>query len=1028
MEQLIYIEQNDKNEALMLTRGFTLDEIRTRAYVNALGVELAMKYLAQENICVSNIYNIHNINKIRENFDIADIMLPNIHIDVRVVYDENVIFIPKSHFEYNLVPDIYLVFKMAEESTHVEFLGFFEPKLINKNNQNSDYYFIEKEKLSYASDLKNYIENFHGNTTNSLTETEMETAQRMAISLIDDDLAINDKKTLLELLTKSSSLREKLIEYDNFEWISFHTTKGIDLEDIDNLKNSDILTTSNEIINPDEFEFFEQKDEFEQFESEKDVVAHEEETLASAEDESFEMNMEEDTLTPAEDESFEMNMEEDTLAPAEDESFEMNMEEDTLAPVEDESFEMNMEEDTLTPVEDESFEMNMEEDTLTPVEDESFEMNMEEDTLAPVEDESFEMNMEEDTLTPAEDESFEMNMEEDTLAPVEDESFEMNMEEDTLTPVEDESFEMNMEEDTLAPVENESFEMNMEEDTLAPDEDESFEMNMEEDTLTPAEDESFEMNMEEDTPTPVEDESFEMNMEEDTLTPAEDESFEMNMEEDTLTPVEDESFEMNMEEDTLAPVEDESFEMNMEEEVPLEDVVIEEDALLASLEDEIDTAETTLSVPNDEELFTTNDLSDVEIDIVEDEVKEEITNTEDILLETDNENSSLSELSQPNSVEDITEISENINLSENALIENMIEDEVKDTPHSKEVTEEMISEVLAQGESTGSMSLDALSTIYDVNYENNEEYSNTESMASLEQLATFFNMEEENTISETTNKEKDKVQDIPVIPNKTPQKLNVYENSTIISNENMIIGEIFIDINQMVANENYEINTSTKSLNKNAPKVLVAVGMIIAVLAGWYFFSDFNNKPQEQIPENTPQNPVENNLNEEIDGNIFGEPAEQETMENIEKIIPADKIQFDEVIKETKKEVSKPSKTPPALSPYLEVNSLSWSVPDYLSYNENFKNYLQTTGKSLKLSMSSDLLLVTEYAYSNIIHVTITLAPTGTLQNAQITKSSGSEQIDKIVLRTVNETLNVLKAPSGLIVGDSAKLVLKINL
>ena len=926
MEQLIYIEQNDKNEALMLTRGFTLDEIRTRAYVNALGVELAMKYLAQENICVSNIYNIHNINKIRENFDIADIMLPNIHIDVRVVYDENVIFIPKSHFEYNLVPDIYLVFKMAEESTHVEFLGFFEPKLINKNNQNSDYYFIEKEKLSYASDLKNYIENFHGNTTNSLTETEMETAQRMAISLIDDDLAINDKKTLLELLTKSSSLREKLIEYDNFEWISFHTTKGVDLEDIDNLKNSDILTTSNEIINPDEFEFFEQKDEFEQFESEKDVVAHEEETLASAEDEFFEMNMEEDTLAPVEDESFEMNMEEDTLAPVEDESFEMNMEEDTLAPVEDESFEMNMEEDTLTPAEDESFEMNMEEDTLTPAEDESFEMNMEEDTL-----------------TPAEDESFEMNMEEDTLAPAEDESFEMNMEEDTLTPVEDESFEM-------------------------------------------------------------------------------------NMEEDTLTPAEDESFEMNMEEDTLAPAEDESFEMNMEEEVPLEDVAIEEDALLASLEDEIDTAETTLSVPNDEELFTTNDLSDVEIDIVEDEVKEEITNTEDILLETDNENSSLSELPQPNSVEDITEISENINLSENALIENMIEDEVKDTPHSKEVTEEMISEVLAQGESTGSMSLDALSTIYDVNYENNEEYSNTETMASLEQLATFFNMEEENTISETTNKEKDKVQDIPVIPNKTPQKLNVYENSTIISNENMIIGEIFIDINQMVANENYEINTSTKSSNKNAPKVLVAVGMIIAVLAGWYFFSDFNNKPQEQIAENTPQNPVENNLNEEIDGNIFGEPAEQETMENIEKIIPADKIQFDEVIKETKKEVSKPSKTPPALSPYLEVNSLSWSVPDYLSYNENFKNYLQTTGKSLKLSMSSDLLLVTEYAYSNIIHVTITLAPTGTLQNAQITKSSGSEQIDKIVLRTVNETLNVLKAPSGLIVGDGAKLVLKINL
>ena len=159
MEQLIYIEQTDKNEASKMASGFTLEETKSRTYINALGCQLGLKYLAQENISVSNIYNLHNIHKIREEFDVADIMLPNIHIDVRMVYDENLIFIPKSHFEFNLVPDIYLVFKMAEDGTHVEFFGFFEPKLINKNNKNNDYYFIEKEKLSHPSDLKSVIEN-----------------------------------------------------------------------------------------------------------------------------------------------------------------------------------------------------------------------------------------------------------------------------------------------------------------------------------------------------------------------------------------------------------------------------------------------------------------------------------------------------------------------------------------------------------------------------------------------------------------------------------------------------------------------------------------------------------------------------------------------------------------------------------------------------------------------------------------------------------------------------------------------------
>ena len=112
-ETLIYVEQEDKSQASAAARGFAQKNIQNRAYINTLGARLAMKYLASEDINISNIYNIHSIKKILEEIDISDVMLPNIHIDVRVVFDENVIFIPKSHFEYNLVPDIYLVFHLA---------------------------------------------------------------------------------------------------------------------------------------------------------------------------------------------------------------------------------------------------------------------------------------------------------------------------------------------------------------------------------------------------------------------------------------------------------------------------------------------------------------------------------------------------------------------------------------------------------------------------------------------------------------------------------------------------------------------------------------------------------------------------------------------------------------------------------------------------------------------------------------------------------------------------------------------------
>ena len=98
-ETLIYIEENDKKEARILTQSFANAETKSRAYINALGANLGMKYLALENINNGKTYNLHSIHKILEEMDISDIMLSNIHIDVRVIFDENLIFIPKSHFE-----------------------------------------------------------------------------------------------------------------------------------------------------------------------------------------------------------------------------------------------------------------------------------------------------------------------------------------------------------------------------------------------------------------------------------------------------------------------------------------------------------------------------------------------------------------------------------------------------------------------------------------------------------------------------------------------------------------------------------------------------------------------------------------------------------------------------------------------------------------------------------------------------------------------------------------------------------------
>ena len=55
-ETLIYIEENDKKEARILTQSFANAETKSRAYINALGANLGMKYLALENIIICTVF------------------------------------------------------------------------------------------------------------------------------------------------------------------------------------------------------------------------------------------------------------------------------------------------------------------------------------------------------------------------------------------------------------------------------------------------------------------------------------------------------------------------------------------------------------------------------------------------------------------------------------------------------------------------------------------------------------------------------------------------------------------------------------------------------------------------------------------------------------------------------------------------------------------------------------------------------------------------------------------------------------
>lgn len=257
---LIYIDEQDKTQASAVAKAFANKDVKNRVFVNILGAELAGKYLTSEGIAISPVDNLHNIRKVLEELDIADVILPKTHIDVRVIFDENYIFIPKSHFDLKIQPHIYFVFELAKDISHVKFLGFFESSAVDLNCQNEKYYFYPKEKLIPVENLKAYLDSAKTSTRTELSDEELENFEQSIIEMIDNDINLLDKKILLKVLTKNQDLRNKFIEFENFELISYKTVNELEFESEIAPQTYTDKDFQGDEIPKDEFEIFE-KDE-----------------------------------------------------------------------------------------------------------------------------------------------------------------------------------------------------------------------------------------------------------------------------------------------------------------------------------------------------------------------------------------------------------------------------------------------------------------------------------------------------------------------------------------------------------------------------------------------------------------------------------------------------------------------------------------------------------------------------------------------------------------------------------------------
>ena len=1113
MEQgtLIYVEENDKSEARVLAQNFAKNDVKSRAYVNALGAELGMKYLSLENINNQRLYNMHSVRKVLEEFDISDIMLANIHIDVRVVFDENYIFVPKSHFEYDILPDIYFVMQLAEDHSHATFLGFFEPKLINKNNQNDKYYFIEKEKLTAPSNLKAYIENFKGNTTQSLSDTENEKAEMLMVAMADQNISREETKELLKMLQRSADLRDEFIEFENFELLSYKAEHCPDVVvPVQNSTDEVLDTTLDDLTGGDELT----KDLL-MGESSSDISLDEdnfEDLLGGFEDENSDQNatVDEVSADTTKNPSDGLSVLSDVAGMAADAAtiagagaaatvagfMAMGAVEGAAASVAGDVISSaatgavdvlaeaaknvanNLVENSeskaqgfenLEISEPEISEQNLSADDLMISEDNGIsdvaethsEMANMEDLTAQASVGNFdEVSLDDLMITEDEDHSSELSnietLQEENARQkglISDEALlENSLDFSNVTPVPQVEDETKLHEG-LETVDLEGFdaiapEVKLEE---APSQDESnvldiSEVNAEPNNLGDNISETVEfgtidtvdntcenaVNNQKSEPTANFDEFG-------TLEPLSDDN--LFLEEPSQSETAKKETPASPNEVDLSDFQ--SLDMESFDHISLDSV---KDTSIPDAPQETDLAKDLLG-GLDLGLDSIPDLDTSNLGLDENLTE---TNAETEKTETNNENS---EAEAPAGEPEMLDIS---GLD---TVETTSSEEANQTQPTEENTVEELSEAdIVDSPENSSADLDLVSQAVDMDVakdtlleesglENLEDMTNIENTVEIPEVTVETQNEEPVQDMEISSETSDEVPTEPTVATEIPTEMTEISETTpqaaveeeptestsplegsldeleSLDADNPDLSMLFNEADEnAVANEVAENQEESfvptlphlpERSSTNRGKIIGAAVLVALLVSGAFFGLSLKNKndaTQNEIAQPLPENNETSQTPE-----TAGQVDNTNIMANAPDIVDMPKNQAEpaNVKKEQPKSVKPATKPVNPDGSIMSVKKLAWELPDYLSYSNEMKKYLQTAGKSIKLSLTSDLLLAKEYAYSNQVKVMLKLANDGTIKESKIAKSSGSKEIDDIVLRTVKETLNVVKPPQG---------------
>lgn len=892
---------------------------RKRAYALATGALALAKALQSDGFGVSFKHSLFKVPSFAGNFELADLYIGNVRIDVRVTFDNENFYIPKTHKKYDAAPDLYVVVKMEKNLSKMSIEGFVFPKETEKCESVEEYLVCPLKKLNSMKGFKKAVESVETEDHECAAGDHQKTAE-LAVSFLDGEISESEKIFFIKHVVNCPLCRERLCEFSEFDSIIEQVKKYPELLDDSTLN---VLTgnVSSQQEEQNEPEILETGISNSVLELVKDAAALETgleaaETVAQAAGAGaagLVIETAEETAETLEN----ISDEEDNLS-----LLSISEEDDQNIEDEPENEEDSAEIDDLSELEESGEELNLTEPeeipdfSETPGEPEQEEETVEENEapeLLNTED-----SEEEDTLTLEEDEPMEL---------LEEAAEEMTLESD------EESVPEAVDEGTpaeSAPVEEiEETDETEHEDIFAAAEEEPLELETHDELeLSDLEtlDEHEEMVLEEvheEHPEEIEPEpAFEENEEAAPEEPVAEIS-----EHEELTELESDDEPLGLLEHEEIP----DFSQDLEE-------TAEPEAQEPVISEETEAIELTEEAPEE---------------ILPESGEETI---EETIQEPEEPKSEFAELLEEEPVENNEE-----QISEYAGIELIDEDS---TP-SDEPVEETQPENEVNEEIQGLLD-DELMQLLSSDDDSDE---NTESEAADDNNLDLI---AESGDSESENQEENGEEVID----------SLYEEAPEAPAEGESAQEEFMQ--------------PEPGKNGGLAKKLIAAAVVLFLITTGSITALYLN-----------QNKQAANQDALPDADM---PMQDGSLPDAAANLPQNKDDSaSPMSQDLNKSITNVFSDQPAA---LTITKISWEVSQSLANDDSFRNYLQVAGKNLQMNLQNDLSYTTEINYNPKVKVSFEISKDNTIKRIQVTESSGSEQIDNVVLQSIKETLKYVNAPN----------------